>query len=306
VLRLLLRVPPARDRTATATLSDGLRTLWSDRAVASVAPEVAGPRGNPGGDPLRRFGPPPFGTYGLVGLAPTPAEGEGEYGSHLLAFEPRSGPALQAESLGRLLLLAYAGPPGGDGLMRRTQGGLRLMPAMMRTLVARLAPDTELELALEPLESAPWWAFWKADAGNLRPLSSEAPLLAAPPLDEAALLAHVLREGLRGPRRRPVLDDTMGTLGDDSTTTDDRTRGGTTETPEAFEPGGGRFGGAGASGGWEGGPAQGSRPPGVDAAGRIVAAAAAAAALGAAAPGADSRSDTPGEAEGGTRMSTTY
>ena len=273
MLTLVVRVPESGELAGVATLWDGLTAVLSDRAVAAVSSGTAGRRGNPPGDPLRPFGPPPHGTYALVGLAPTPADGAGEYGSHLLAFEPQSGRALEAESFGRLLLLAYAGPPGRDTRLRRTQGGLRFTRALMTAIVSRVGPDTEVALRVEPLTPAPWWAFWRRRTDNEQPLSGGIPRVMDAPLDEETLTAYVMQHGPRRPRRR---------RDPDTDTSWDRSTGGSAGPGGAgpvvpFEGRGGRFGGGGASGGWEAGQ---SRPSGVDDAGRILGTAAAGAAVG--------------------------
>jgi len=239
--------------------------------------------GNPTGDPLRPFGPVPRGDYSLVALAPTPADGVPEYGSHLFAFEPQSGPALEAESFGRLVLLAYGGPSGRELQLRRTQGGLRLTVAMVNAIVSRLPADADLHLRVEPLSLTPppWWAFWRPRPENVRPLSAEPPRFLAPPLDEATLAGHALRTGRRRRLRRYDPDtDTWRDptpMSSGSTSASDTRPEGERGTP--FESGGGRFGGAGATGGWDADPA---RAPGVDSAGRILGTAAAAAAAAAA------------------------
>ena len=213
----------------------------------------------------------PRGDYSLVALAPTPAEAVTEYGSHLLAFEPQSGPALEAESFGRLVLLAYAGPSGRELQLRRTQGGLRLTVAMVNAIVSRLAADRDLHLRVEALSLTPppWWAFWRPRPENVRPLSAEPPRLLAPPLDEATLAGHALRSGRRRRLRRydPDTDtwrEPAPTTSGSTSASDTRPEG---ERGTPFESGGGRFGGAGVTGGWDADPA---RPPGVDSAGRIL------------------------------------
>jgi len=283
MLTLVVRVPDGYNRTAMATLRDGPRTVLKDFAVAVPLAGLGQQHGNPTGDPLRPFGPVPRGDYSLVALAPTPAEAVTEYGSHLLAFEPQSGPALQAESFGRLVLLAYGGPSGRELQLRRTQGGLRLTVAMVNAIVSRLAADGDLHLRVEPLSLTPppWWAFWRPRPENVRPLSAEPPRLLAPPLDEATLAGHALRTGRRRRLRRydPGTDtwrDPTPTTGGSTSASDTRPEG---EQGTPLQSGSGRFGGAGATGGWD---ADTARPPGVDSAGRILGTAAAAAAAAAA------------------------
>ena len=146
MLTLRIEVPAARDAMALATLHDGSTKVATDYAVASAAPEVAKKRGNRACDPLRPYGHPPLGRYSLINQEPTQPAQAAAYGDHLLLFQPESGQALDAESFGRLALLAYGGPTGC-----RTQGGLRLSAKMLRTVVTHLASDKEMTLELEAL-----------------------------------------------------------------------------------------------------------------------------------------------------------
>src|SRR5262245_26392307 len=126
MLELNVRIHPARDRTAVAVLRDGSRILKTAPIAASATPALAARRGNRSCDPLRAWGHPPFGRYRLLQQVQARSDLQSEYGTHLLLFEPEAGQALEAESFGRLALLAYGGPAGRDGRLRRTQGGLRL------------------------------------------------------------------------------------------------------------------------------------------------------------------------------------
>src|SRR5688572_9890238 len=131
---------------APATLHDGSMKVATDHAVASAAPEVALKHGNRACDPLRPYGHPPLGRYSLINHEPTQPAQAAAYGEHLLLFQPESGQALDAESFGRLALMAYGGPAGC-----RTQGGLRLSAKMLRAVVTRLASDNEMSLELVAL-----------------------------------------------------------------------------------------------------------------------------------------------------------
>ena len=281
MLTLVVRVPDGYSRTAMATLRDGSRTVLKDFAVAVPLAGLGQQHGNPTGDPLRPFGPVPRGDYSLVALAPTPADGVAEYGAHLLAFEPQSGPALDAESFGRLVLLAYAGPSGRELRLRRTQGGLRLTVAMVNAIVSKLTPDTDLLLRVEGSLSRHRRG---GPSGEHGPRTSGR----CPTSHRASWYRRSTKKrwprtpsGTAGagtcvgtiPTRDTWRDPTPG----GSTSASDTRPGGERGTP--FETGGGRFGGAGATGGWDADPA---RPPGVDSAGRIVGAAATAAAAAAA------------------------
>lgn len=294
MLTLQVQVPEARERTAIATLRDGLKTIATDHAVASATPAIAAQRGNPGCDPLRLWGHPPLGSYRMLRHLPTEPDRAGEYGGHLLLFEPESGVALDAESFGRLALLVYGGPAGSDGRMRRTQGGLRLTNTMLDTIVERLQASEDMTLQLVPLRAPSWWQFWRKHA-ETQPLSGNMlkPLL--PPVDEASILEELLRNAVRRGRRalRDSREDTRDTKHRD----DSRTSSVGSERDE-FRGKGGESGGGGAGGGWDS-AAGGAR--GVDQAGRIIGGVAAGATLAALAgetPGASAPQGTDGSSAG--------
>jgi hypothetical protein len=204
MLQLEVAVPKGYDRTAFATLAEDSKTLATGLAAAAATPELAARLGNPDCNPLRPGGHPPFGSYLLRHHASAPDECVREYGGHVLVFEPLEGPALDAESFGRFALLAYAGPLGGDGRLRRSQGGLRLAQAMLAAVMARLAPGTELELHLAP--QRPWWALWQSRPRQGHPLSTDLPRCRPPCLDEAILTLRLLRSIEPRLYRRPATD----------------------------------------------------------------------------------------------------
>ncbi|MCC7486012.1 MAG: hypothetical protein IT529_13650 [Burkholderiales bacterium] len=277
MLTLTVRVHPARERTGLAELREGTRVHARGPAVASAAPALAARRGNPGCEALRPWGHPPFGGYRLLRCLRARPEFGDEYGDHVLLFEPESGPALEAESHGRLALLAYSGPAGRDGRMRRTQGGLRLPERMLLDIVQRLRGVMEMTLRIEPLRAPAWWQFWRR-AEDTMPLSATEPAFAAPPADEASVMEALLMDpavARRAPRR-PVREEPRGR--DEDRHSDDRrdsSSGGPDPGGERFRGRGGEGAGAGASGNWDDARA---RPAGVDQAGRILAAGAATAA----------------------------
>lgn len=268
MLALKVEVPEARDRTAIATLRDGFKTVATDNAVASATPALAAQRGNPDCDPLRLCGHPPLGSYRLLNHQRAQPDHLREYGSHILLFEPESGPALDAESFGRLALLVYGGPQGRDKAMRRTQGGLRLSDKMLHAVLSRLSPDQNMKLELVPLRPRSWWQFWKPQMAT-QPLSSSVPNPLEPPGDELSLLETLLQKSVR--RVRHPVSETR----DDAFDRDrhsDRSSSSTSSEREVFQGKGGESGGGGASGSWSDAP---GRERGVDSTGRIIGAAAA-------------------------------
>lgn len=261
MLTLKIEVPETRDSMALATLRDGSAVVATDHAVASATPALAAKRGNRACDPLRPHGHPPLGRYSLINHEATQPAQTAAYGAHLLLFQPESGPALDAESFGRLALLAYGGPDGC-----RTQGGLRLSAKMLQTVVTRLSPGNEMTLELVPLRPRAWWQFWKAPQAAPKPLSRDSPHRLTAPNDEPTLLAALLQKSVR--RVREIATDRDDTFSDRDSRHDASS---TSSSGERFQGKGGDSGGAGATGRWS--EASG-RGPGVDGAGRIVGAAA--------------------------------
>jgi uncharacterized membrane protein YgcG len=279
MLRLKVEVPEGRDRTAFATLRDGSRTVATAHAVASATPALAAQHANPACDPLRPWGHPPLGRYSLLHHEPAPSRQAPEYGAHLLLFQPESGEALDAESFGRLALLAYGGPG-----RRRTQGGLRLTNEMLDAIVRRLSPGEEMTLDLVTLQPPAWWQFWKAPEVRPEPLSPDTPNALEAPNDERTLLEALFQKSPRPARATASEHDADGGRDTHRDTSSSASR-------EVFQGKGGTGGGAGASGRWADEAGAGS---GVDSAGRILGAAAA---IGSVAAAAAILSDS--EASGG-------
>ena len=296
MLTLKIEVPEARDRTAIATLRDGVKTLATDHAVASATPTLAAQHGNPDCDPLRLCGHPPLGRYRLLNRQRAPDHVR-EYGSHILLFEPEAGPALDAESFGRLALLAYGGAKGRDNAMRRTQGGLRLSDTMLHAVVSRLSPGQTMKLELVPLRPRPWWQFWKSQMAT-EPLSGTVTDAPEAPADELSLLETLLRKSVRS-ERRPVSQTRDDSLDRDRNRDHDRSSSSSSSEREAFQGKGGDTGGGGTSGTWSDAPGR-----GVDSAGRIIGAAAAVGAVGAMAAMASSAAhEKTGSGGGGAESS---
>ena len=275
MLKIDVRVSEDRNSSAVVTLGGGANLAQSFGA-ASAARDHAARNGNPACDPLRPCGHPPYGTYLLLKHASTPEGCAIEYGSHILLFEAQSGPALEAESLGRLALAVYAGPLEPNGRPRRTQGGLRLSDSTMHDVIERLKAGDDIALSIGPLRAPRWWQFWRL-AEQVLPLSPSAPRLTAPPHDEASIVAQMLHGTKRQRRPAPLAPDNAQYRRDDWDRPSERDFRSSQESP--FEGKGGRSGGAGASGSWDAENGRASRtPPGVDSSGRITETAIAAAA----------------------------
>jgi len=294
-----VKVPADRDRTAVVEFWSGRSRLATGVSVASASSELAARHGNAGCDPMRSWGHPPFGSYQLLAQGPSPAGCEIEYGRRMLVFQPMSGKALEAESFGRLLLPAYAGPAGKTGRLRLTQGGLRLQQDQFDMLLGELARDPEATLEIEALRP-PWWQFWKT-AAQTPPFASDMPRLSAPPLDEASVAALIAGGKRLARPTRPAQDDWSDRDSGSSSSSSSRDGSG-------YSGRGGEYGGAGASGSWD---AQSAGGRGVDSSGRIVAGAVAAAAATDAlatseANSAETAADTAADTTGATQTSTSY
>src|SRR6185503_6075963 len=163
--------------------------------------------------------------------------------SHFLLFQPDSGRALEAESMGRLALLAYAGYSGTDGKLRRTQGGLRLSKRMLDAVIARLKPGAGMTLQIEPLRDPAWWQFWKQRVETKAlSITPQKPMKA--PADELSIMQELLKSATLKPRpaRRPYERDR-----DDDDRWRDRDRSsGSSSSRDTFQGRGGESGGAGA------------------------------------------------------------
>jgi uncharacterized membrane protein YgcG len=294
MLTLKVEVAEARDLTAFATLREGVRTVATGAAVASATPAFAARHANPQCDPLRVCGHPPLGRYRLLHHEPAGPGRSAHYGAHLLLFEPQSGPALDAESFGRLGVLVFGGPAG-----RRTQGGLRVGNEMLSAIVTRLSKTGGEGMTLEvvPLRPRAWWQFWKAPQPPLQALAADALNSPQPPHDELSLLETMLQKSVRRVRDTAPDRDAFDT--DTRRDTSD-----TSASGENFQGKGGAYGGAGASGTWSEGSARGR---GVDDAGRIIGVAAGVGAVAAAAAMAADREAAAGaSAESGAGGSSAH
>lgn len=221
-MRLLVEVDGKREHLGRLiTFLDSGARLSPVEVCLTADESSARAAGNPGCDPLRPGGHAPFGTYRLREVRDVPDASRDEYGSHSLVFEPQSGEALQAESFGRLALALHGGELGEDGRLRTTDGGFRVGEDTLRLLVSRMKPGDTLEVREAPL------GFWERLLGRRRRPSG------------------ALRERETQEPDRWEPDRSYG----------DRAPGGRAGDPaERFEPGGGAFGGAGASGAWDAPP----------------------------------------------------
>lgn len=300
MININVRVPESRDRTAVVEIRSGLSKVADGIAVASASPALAARHGNPHCDPLRPWGHPPLGSYRLLAQGPAPAGCDIEYGGHLLVFQPESGSALEAESFGRLLLLAYAGPAGKSGQLRPTQGGLRLQQKTFDALRAVLAAAPEAVLEIDVLRPPSWWQFWKRAAPTLS-IAPDAPKLTSPPLDEVSL-ATLIAQGKRlAPRTRVQRDDDWAESRRDTDASSSSASGN-------YSGRGGASGGGGAGGSWDNAAGRGQ---GVDTAGRILTAATGAALLAGSLEASEHGGSSPvnDESSGGdtgTQTSTSY
>jgi uncharacterized membrane protein YgcG len=268
MVTIKLRVPADRERTALVEILAKSPMTVRGIACASADAGLAKRHGNAGCDPLRPWGHPPLGRYRFVASGRLPNGSHAEFGDHMLVFQPESGPALEAESFGRLLLPVYAGAAAKDGRLRRTQGGVRVAQALLGGLLYSVATDPDIVLEISVLQPPAWWQFWRYAEKSL-PLAGEPLAYSAPPLDEISL-AQALASG-----KRFAPGKSSGRSDDDflSSRDSDRSFSSTSSSDTPYSGRGGESGGGGASGSWEA-PASSRSGGGVDSAGRIIAAAA--------------------------------
>lgn len=154
-VRLILQLPDLPDRTALATLSSGAGVVASGHAVVMPRPDLA-----PAGTGQRGAAHPLFGRYRLEGRQRLRHPESAEFGWHALLFEPHEDGDSPASPSPRPALLVYGGPEGADGLMRRTQGGVRIGKPMLDLLTDRFRHEIVVELSIERLRK-PAWQVWK-------------------------------------------------------------------------------------------------------------------------------------------------
>jgi L,D-transpeptidase catalytic domain len=76
-------------------------------------------------DPVRPFGDHPTGVYRITSIQRNKPPAH-SYGSAFFHIEPTEGQALEAKLAGRVGLAIHGGDPGADGVLRPTNGCLRV------------------------------------------------------------------------------------------------------------------------------------------------------------------------------------
>jgi hypothetical protein len=137
-MKIRVGVDAERSRLGRLTMSDGSGTSSAVDVCAT---------GNVR-DPLRPGGPAPYGTYTLKEARPVDGAMVPELGDTTLVFEPRSGAARMAESLGRFVLELHAGRAGDDGRLRITSRGLRVWPETLVQIAMAVARGESIELEI--------------------------------------------------------------------------------------------------------------------------------------------------------------
>lgn len=232
-----LQIELSTSRRGTGRLSRPWSTWWfSPRTIAAFDARVGDPptrnsRGLVTQDWRRPLDLAPAGRYQLHEIVTVPSDPTliAEFGTAYLLFEPIDGDAARAEASGRLALAIHAGAPGADGELRGTTGHLRVDQHTLDALLALTEHATE-EIYLE---------LTHADREGPAPASRSTPADVSLP------------EGTRRPFHpsRAVTDDR-----------DDRDSGMTSSSSsstsrdggsEPWRAGGGKYAGAGSSGGWD-------------------------------------------------------
>ncbi len=218
-MKIRLGVDAARSRLGRLEILDGVHRYGPYDACATADPDAARAAGNPSLDPGRPGGPAPFGTYAMKSVIAVDDARRHDLGETAVMFEPLSGDARRAESLGRLVLALHGGMLGADGRVRPTSMGVRLGADALARIVAaaRSHASIELEIVEVPLTFWDWLFFW---------------------------------------RRRPSRgfdtgSSTTSHRDDDGWTSSGGSSSSSSSRGDSFSGKGGQFGGAGASGGWD-------------------------------------------------------
>jgi hypothetical protein len=126
----------------------GEKLLAGPFAVAARATDrLAAANGNPGRNPLFRYGDTPSGTYRLLSRQPTGGRhgfAADEYGAAgIILLRPVAGDAALAEANGRYIGAIIGGEPAASGRLRSTAGAFRLANADLRALIKALGKTPE-------------------------------------------------------------------------------------------------------------------------------------------------------------------
>jgi hypothetical protein len=203
-VKIRVGVDAGRSRLGTMTIGDGPAT--SSAIDVCATGETAS-------------GNAPFGKYVLKEARPVQGALVAELGDTTLVFEPLSGAARLAESLGRFVLEVHAGRAGSDGRLRTTSRGLRMWPDTLARLASAAANGERIELEIYEAPLTLWDRIFFCRRRYSRGFDASA-------------------------TTRDYDDDSRsyGTTGSSSSSSND----------SGFTGKGGTFGGAGASGSWDG------------------------------------------------------
>lgn len=199
-MKIRVGVDAERSRLGRLTMSDGSAT--SDPVDVCATADSAADHA-------------PFGKYSLKEARAVQGAQVPELGDTTLLFEPRSGDARLAESLGRFVLELHAGLAGADGGLRTTNRGLRVWPETLARLAIALARGESIELEIYPAPLSLW---------------------------DRIFFCRRRPSGYR--TRTTTRDDDDGWRSSSSSSDSSSSR------DSSFSGGGGQFGGGGASGSW--------------------------------------------------------
>jgi hypothetical protein len=148
--RVVVEVPSDRTKIGTIRLlaDNGILIVGPFSVFAKADNRTASRNGNPSRNPLFPFGDTPTGRYRVPGLeatGPNTSRNAHSYGPHgAIRLDPTEGDAAVAKGLGREYLLIHGGDPNTAGLLRPTNGCIRLSNDDMRTLVAAIVAESQL------------------------------------------------------------------------------------------------------------------------------------------------------------------
>lgn len=144
MFRLLIEFTSNRDKCGRLALLDesGAKICGPFAVAGRASSRLAAENGNPGRDPLFRYGDTPVGGYAVRRFERSgpgtqfPSAQFGTYG--VIIMEGVSGEAACAEANGRFHILLCGGKSSSSGLLRSTAGALRLSNEDQRALCAIL------------------------------------------------------------------------------------------------------------------------------------------------------------------------
>lgn len=142
---VVVKLNPDRTKGGTLTIvnEDGKTLLGPLPVLGKAAMNTAAEKKNPKALATLPFGDTPEGTYVMRHIRSTSDLNQKSYGPNgAIVLEPTGGTALVAKQNGRTGLWIHGGATGKDGLLRRTNGCLRVFDADMTRIIEAIAKNS--------------------------------------------------------------------------------------------------------------------------------------------------------------------